>query len=228
MEASIGDIYRRMGHAAMRAGREPDSARLIAISKTVGSDMVRTAYDWGLREFGENRMQEAQRKCDELRDLNITWHMVGHLQSNKARAAVELFELIHSVDSLKLLRLINRHSADVGKVQRVLLQAKLAEEDSKAGADEEAIEEMMEESASLGNVKVEGLMAVPPFFEEPERVRPYFRRLREMAGSFGLSELSMGMTGDFEVAIEEGATMVRIGTAIFGERANPGKEKLIT
>jgi len=218
MVESISDIYKRMSHASMRAGREPDSVRLIAISKTVGPDAVREAYGAGLREFGENRLQEAATKIAVLGDLNITWHMVGHLQSNKARAAVELFDLIHSVDSLKLLRLIDRLAADTGKVQRVLLQAKLAEEDSKAGADDKVLVEMMEESASLGNIKVEGLMTVPPFYDEPERVRPYFRRLKELAGNLGLMELSMGMTGDFEVAIEEGSTMVRIGTAIFGER----------
>jgi len=214
----ISDIYRRMTHASMRAGREPDAARLIAVSKTVGAKAVYEAYDDGLREFGENRLQEAQKKTVELRGLDITWHMVGHLQSNKAKQAVDLFDLIHSVDSLKLLRLIDRHAADMGKVQRVLLQVKLSQEDSKAGAHEKELEEILNEAGSMGHVRVEGLMTVPPFFDEPERVRPYFRRLRELAGSLGLRELSMGMTGDFEVAIEEGATMVRIGTAIFGER----------
>jgi pyridoxal phosphate enzyme (YggS family) len=214
----ISDIYRLMTHASMRAGREPDAARLIAVSKTVGSKAVYEAYDDGLRDFGENRLQEAQKKAGELDGLNITWHMVGHLQSNKAKAAVELFDLIQSVDSAKLLRLIDRHAAEMGKVQRVLLQVKLAEEESKAGADEAGLQEMMDEVASMEHVRVEGLMTVPPFYDDPERARPFFRRLRELAGRFGLKELSMGMTGDFEVAVEEGATMVRIGTAIFGER----------
>ena len=225
MDASIGDIYRRMSHASMRAGREADSARLVAISKTVDSDMVRTAYDWGLRDFGENRMQEAEKKSGELSDLNITWHMVGRLQSNKAKAAVGLFDLIHSVDSVKLMSLIDRHAGEAGKQQRVLLQVKLAEEESKSGADETALAEMMEAAASLDNIKIEGLMTVPPFYDEPERVRPYFRRLSELAEQYGLGELSMGMTGDFEVAIEEGATLVRIGTAIFGERMKEGGER---
>jgi pyridoxal phosphate enzyme (YggS family) len=214
----ISDIYRRMTHASMRAGREPGAARLVAVSKTVDAKAVYEAYDDGLRDFGENRLQEAQRKAEELGGLNITWHMVGHLQSNKAKAAVELFDLIHSVDSLKLMRLIDRYAAESGKVQRVLLQVKLSEEESKAGTDEAGLQEMMDQAASTEHVRVEGLMTVPPFYDDPERVRPFFRRLREMAERFGLSELSMGMTGDFEAAIEEGATMVRIGTAIFGER----------
>jgi len=218
MVESISDIYKRMSHACMRAGREPDAARLIAISKTVSADKVREAYGAGLREFGENRLQEAAGKAALLRELNITWHMVGHLQSNKSKVAVELFDLIHSIDSANLLRLVNRHAAEAGKVQRVLLQVKLAEEESKAGADEAGLEEMLEASASFKNIQVDGLMTVPPFFEDPVRVRPYFRRLRELAERFDLGELSMGMTGDFEAAIEEGATMVRIGTAIFGER----------
>lgn len=218
MVENISDIYKRMSHACMRAGREPDAARLIAISKTVGPDKVREAYGAGLREFGENRLQEAAPKAAKLQDLSITWHMVGHLQSNKSKVAVDLFDLLHSVDSVKLLRLISRHAAEAGKTQKVLFQVKLAEEESKAGADEAVLQEMMDEAASLKSIQVEGLMTVPPFYDEPERVRPFFSRLRELAELFELSELSMGMTGDFEVAIEEGATMVRIGTAIFGER----------
>ena len=218
MNARISAIYRRMGHAAMSGGREADAARLIAVSKTVSPEAVRLAYDAGLREFGENRIQEAQRKTAELSDLNITWHMVGHLQSNKAKVAVGMFDLIHSVDSVKLLKAIDRHAAEINKIQRVLVQVKLAEEDTKSGSDEAGLEAILEAAAACDNVKVEGLMTVPPFYDEPERVRPYFKRLREMAEARGLRELSMGMTGDFEVAIQEGATMVRIGRAIFGER----------
>lgn len=219
MVERISDIFRLMSHACMRGGREANEARMVAVSKTVTAQAVRKAYDAGLREFGENRIQEAERKAAELTDLHITWHMVGHLQSNKAKAAVRLFDLIHSVDSVKLLRAIDRYAADMGKVQRILLQVKLSDEESKSGADEAGLREMMEAGATLRNVKVEGLMTVPPYFDEPEKARPYFRRLRELAESFdGLRELSMGMTGDYEVALEEGATIVRIGTAIFGER----------
>ncbi len=220
MVKDISDIYVRMSHACMRVGREPDAARLIAVSKTVGTDAVREAYDAGLREFGENRIQEAERKTGELADLSISWHMIGHLQSRKAKSAVTMFDLIHTVDSVKLLGLIDRHASELDKIQRVLLQVKLSHEDSKTGADEATLDEMMTLAASLKNVKVEGLMTMPPLYNDPEGARPYFVRLREMAEARGLSELSMGMTGDFEVAIQEGSTMVRVGTAIFGERDN--------
>lgn len=218
MVKRISDIYVRMSHAAMRAGRQPDCARLIAVSKAVSPAAVRQAYGAGLREFGENRIQEAERKTGELSGLDITWHMIGHIQSRKAKSAVAMFDIIHTVDSVKLLDLIDRHAAEAGKVQRVLLQIKLSHEASKTGADEATLDEMLARAATLGNVKVEGLMTMPPLYNDPEAARPYFARLREMGQARGLSELSMGMTGDFEVAIEEGATMVRVGTAIFGER----------
>lgn len=218
MVKRIRDIYVRMSHACMRAGREADEARLIAVSKTVGMDAVHEAYDAGLREFGENRLQEAERKTAALSGLGITWHMIGHLQSRKAKSAVSMFDLIHTVDSVKLLGLIDRHAGEIDKIQRVLLQVKLSHEDSKTGADEATLDEMLGNAASLKSVKVEGLMTMPPLYNDPEGARPYFVRLREMGQARGLSELSMGMTGDFEVAIEEGSTMVRVGTAIFGER----------
>jgi hypothetical protein len=214
----ISEIHKRISHAAMRGGLQPERVRLVAVSKTVDVDAVREAYDAGQRVFGENRIQEARRKAEDLSDLNISWHMVGHLQRNKAKVAVGLFDLIHSVDSAALLDTINRHASEMDKVQDVLLQVKLSEEESKTGATIEALDELVETSGKLDNINVCGLMTVPPFFDAPERVRPYFKRLRELNEGYGFSELSMGMTGDFEVAVEEGATLVRIGTAIFGER----------
>lgn len=218
MALRISELYKRMAHASMRAGRETHDVRMIAVSKTVPAEQVRRAYDSGLREFGENRLQEAEGKMAELNDLMVNWHMIGHLQSNKVKPAVRLFDLIHSVDSLRLMRLMDRHAGEAHKVQRILIQVKLAQEESKSGADEAALREMMDASASLKHIMVEGLMTVPPFFDDPEKARPYFRRLKELADDYGLWELSMGMTGDFEAAIEEGATMIRIGSAIFGER----------
>jgi pyridoxal phosphate enzyme (YggS family) len=216
---NISRVYRRISHAAMRGGRPPEDVRLVAVSKTVGEEAVREAYEAGQRLFGESRVQEAQKKAEALADLNISWHMVGHLQKNKAKAAVGIFDLIHSVDSVALLEAIARHAEAAGKVQALLLQAKLSEEEQKHGAGGEEVELMVRRAGALGSVKVEGLMTMPPFFDDPEDARPYFRRLREMNRMYGFPELSMGMTEDFEVAIEEGATLVRVGTAIFGERS---------
>jgi pyridoxal phosphate enzyme (YggS family) len=207
-----------MSHAAMRAGRAPDSARLVAVSKTVGLGPIGDAVDAGLRVFGESKVQEAREKIEALAGRGLEWHLIGHLQRNKAKAAVGLFDLIHSVDSVGLLEAVDRHARDLGKVQRVLLQVKLSHEESKHGASERELQGMAEAARGLSNVQVEGLMTIPPFFDDAEGARPFFRRLRELNGPYGFPELSMGMTGDFEVAIEEGATLVRIGTAIFGER----------
>ncbi|GAB4390344.1 MAG: YggS family pyridoxal phosphate-dependent enzyme [Thermodesulfovibrionales bacterium] len=214
----IGDIYRRIAHAAMRSGREPDDVKLVAVTKTMPAEAVREAVEAGLRAFGESKVQEARAKAAELRGLNIEWHMVGHLQRNKARQAVEIFELIHSVDSVELLELINRAAALAGKVQRVLVQLNLSGEESKSGAREADLAGFLDAAFGMENVIVEGLMTIPPYSEDPGASRPIYRRLRELAQASGLAELSMGMTGDFEVAIEEGATIVRVGTAIFGER----------
>jgi pyridoxal phosphate enzyme (YggS family) len=215
---SVSDIYRRMSHAAMRAGREPDEVRLVAVSKTVGARLMREAVEAGLRVFGESKVQEAQKKAAELAGLNIEWHMVGHLQRNKARAAVEIFELIHSVDSLELLQVLDREAARRGKVQRGLLQLNLSGEQSKSGIGAGELDGLLEAASAMENVIIEGLMTIPPFFDEPEKSRPFFRELKALADRSGLHEVSMGMTNDFEVAIEEGATLVRVGTAIFGER----------
>jgi pyridoxal phosphate enzyme (YggS family) len=207
-----------MSHAAMRAGRDPRDARLIAVSKAVDVSMIKEAHDAGLRAFGESRVQEAEKKIAELRIEGVEWHMIGRLQKNKAKSAVKLFDLIHSVDSVELMRLLNRYAEQAGKAQRALLQVKLSGEERKSGIAEDEIGVFLRESAGMDNIRIEGFMTITPFFDGPERSRPFYRRLRELGDKHGLAELSMGMTGDFEVAIEEGATMVRVGTAIFGER----------
>jgi len=221
-------VFKRMSHAAMRAGRRPEEVRLVAVTKTVGVEEIKQALDVGLRMFGENRVQEAKEKISNLKseisNAKIEWHMIGHLQSNKVRPAVQLFDLVHSVDSAGLAEEINKEAARIGKVQRVLIEVKLSEEATKSGISEPELSALIEKVAKLGNLKLEGLMTMPPFFDEPERARPYFKRLRELRDAlaekgFSLPELSMGMSGDFDVAIEEGATLVRVGTAIFGERS---------
>ena len=225
---NLKEIYRKMAHAAMKAGREPSEVKLIAVTKNVHIDLIREAVDIGLREFGENRVQEAQKKVksDELRGMpeRIHWHLIGYLQKNKVKTAVGLFDLIHSVDSLELAEEIDSQAAKIGKVQRILLQVKLSAEETKHGMAENDVHDLIGEITGLRNVKLEGLMTIPPFFDDPERARPYFRKLSELRKEaekegFGLPELSMGMSNDFEVAVEEGATMVRVGTAIFGERS---------
>ncbi|NOX19713.1 MAG: YggS family pyridoxal phosphate-dependent enzyme [Nitrospirae bacterium] len=224
---NISHVYKRISHAAMRAGRDPSEVVLIAVTKTVSAERIKEAVDLGIRLIGENRVQEAKEKIERLRDElpeTVQWHMIGHLQKNKVRPAVMLFDMIQSVDSIELARKINRVAADFGKVQRVLIQVKLSEEETKHGVSEEALEALVEEVLSLENLSLEGLMTIPPFFEDPELVRPYFRRLRQLRDKlnekgYRLKELSMGMSGDYEVAVEEGATMVRVGTAIFGRRS---------
>ncbi len=215
----IEEVLRRIALAAGRVGREPSTVKLIAVSKTVSAGTVREAYDAGLRIFGESRVQEAREKAGELRDLGIEWHMIGYLQKNKAKAAVELFDMIHSVDSGELMEILDRNARKSGKVQRILIQLKLAPEDTaKHGAAERDLGDLLARGKGLDNVSIEGLMTIPPLYDDPERARPLYRRLRELAAQYGLRELSMGMTGDFEIAVEEGATMVRVGSAIFGER----------
>ena len=224
---SISSVYKRISHAAIWAGRRPEDVKLIAVTKTVSVDRIREAIDAGLRIFGENRVQEAQKKVtsDELRVTSgkIEWHLIGPLQRNKAKYAVQLFDLIHSVDSVELAREIAKHSEKIGKVQRVLVEVKLAPEETKHGVDRRNLMPVLAEVASTKYLLLQGLMAIPPFSENPEDARRYFKALRELRDAaqdcgIPLPELSMGMSHDFEVAIEEGATMVRIGTAIFGER----------
>ena len=223
----IKDIYLRMSRAAMKADRSPDEVQLIAVTKTVAVDAIRDAVDCGLRVFGESRVQEAKRKImsDEIQSMSevLAWHFIGHLQKNKARDAVQLFELIHSVDSAELVDEIDRQAREIGKVQRVLVEVKLSEEGTKYGVAEDALLPLLEKIRGKKHVTAEGLMTIPPFRKDMNSVRPYFIRLGELreraeTAGFALPELSMGMSHDFEIAIEEGSTMVRIGTAIFGER----------
>ena len=216
-------VRERIARACARAGRDPASVRLIAVSKTFGPEAVAEALAAGIREFGENRVQEALAKIPAVAELAAqrglpapTWHLVGHLQTNKARAAAGAFAILHGIDSTRLLQALDRAAA---APTRVLLEVNVAGEPTKFGFAPEDVAGAVALAQTLPHIEVAGLMTVAPRVEDPEAVRPVFRGLAELAGQLGLPELSMGMTEDFEVAIEEGATMVRIGRAIFGERA---------
>jgi pyridoxal phosphate enzyme (YggS family) len=219
-------VEERIAAACRRAGRGREEVKLVAISKTFPAGSIREAYEAGLRDFGENRVQEAEAKRRALSDLAITWHLVGHLQSNKAKLARELFGWVHSVDSEKIAQKLDRAAAASGEKLPVLLEVNLGEEPSKFGARGGDVVQLAEQVSHLQALELRGLMIVPPFFENPESARPFFRRLRELARSISdaklanvsMQHLSMGMTHDFEIAIEEGATIVRVGTGIFGER----------
>lgn len=223
----LADVRARVGAAAQKSGRRPDEVRLIAISKTHPASVISQVCQLGATDFGENRVQEAEGKIAEIGREKVRWHLVGHLQANKARRAVNLFDVIHSVDTPDLAQRLDRLCAEEGReTLPVLIQVDLGHEETKSGIDESELNHMVESVGPLTRVKLIGLMTLPPFFDDPEQSRPFFRRLCELRdglnqrGAFGdqTGELSMGMTHDFEVAIEEGATMVRIGTAIFGER----------
>jgi pyridoxal phosphate enzyme (YggS family) len=226
-------VLGRIERAARRAGRDPGEVRLVAVSKTHPAALVREAAAAGLRDFGENRVQEAEAKIEEVgRDAPAPrWHLIGGLQANKARRAARLFDLIHSVDSAALVERLERVCAEDGRESlEVLLQIDLAGEATKGGAGEAELPLIVEALRRCARVRCRGLMLLPPFFEDAERVRPYFRRLRSLRdemggrGAFGggAGELSMGMSHDYETAVEEGATLVRVGTAIFGERGSRG------
>ncbi len=216
-----------MHAAAERAGRDPDSIRLVAVSKTFPHALVREAADAGQRDFGENRVQEGLDKIDALASLGLDWHLIGHLQSNKARKAAEAFRWIHSVDRLDLLTRLDRAAADSGTRPRILVQVDLAGETTKHGAPVGVIGDLVASAAASRAVELCGLMLLPPLPDDPEDSRPWFRRLRDLRDELvsngipaaRLAELSMGMRHDFAIAIEEGATIIRVGTAIFGRRA---------
>lgn len=229
LAARFADVKTRVAAAAKGAGRKPDEITLIAISKTHPASLVKELVELGATDFGENRVQEAETKIPEVGQPGKTprWHLVGHLQANKARRALTLFDVIHSLDSVDLARRLDRLCVEVGRESlQLLIQVDLGHEETKSGIDESELSQLAETVQGLERLELIGLMTLPPFFEEPKQARPYFRRLRELRdeltrnGAFGerTGELSMGMTHDFAVAIEEGATMVRIGTAIFGER----------
>ena len=215
--ANIREVHGRIALACERSHRSSEEITLVAITKGAEASIIRTAFDCGIKNFGENRVQEAEEKIAQLSDLrpDVTWHMVGHLQSNKAKTAVELFDIIHSVDSVKLADILNRRAE---KPLPVLLEVNVSGEVTKGGFSVGEIAVAVEEIRQLHGLKVMGLMTIAPFVAEPEEIRPVFRKLRELRDSLRLEHLSMGMTDDFEVAIEEGATMLRIGRAIFGER----------
>ena len=223
---NIARVEERIAAACRRSGRRREDVKLVAVSKTHPPELVRAAYEAGLRDFGENRVQEAKSKFPGLADLGATWHLVGHLQSNKARVARELFHWVHSVDSLHLAEKLAQAAAPGDARLPVLIEVNLGEEASKAGVRAADVAALAEQIAPMETLELRGLMVIPPFFENPEDVRPYFRQLRALAGDIearnlpnvSMRELSMGMSHDFEVAIEEGATIVRVGTAIFGER----------
>ncbi len=218
-------IIDRITAAAKRVGRDPGAIRLIVVTKTVDLERIREAVNAGALVLGENRVQEARDKIEQLGTI-ARWHLIGRLQSNKAKYAVKLFDMIHSVDSIELAREIDKQAARIGKIQDVLIEVSIAGEEAKAGATIEGVRDLVKEAATLNNISIKGLMTIPPFLDDPEEVRHYFRTLRELAASIEresipnvfMRELSMGMSGDFEVAVEEGATMVRVGSAIFGER----------
>jgi pyridoxal phosphate enzyme (YggS family) len=218
MTDSIAGNIQKVEEEVRRCARGRD-VLIVAVSKTVPAERVKEAHAAGLSLFGENRIQEALPKIAQLSDLNITWHFIGHLQTNKVKDAVRHFSCIQSVDSLKLVRQIEKEAAKTEKKIEIFLEINLGSEESKYGLAESEIRPAVEEARNLQHVSLRGLMAIPPFFEDTEQVRPYFRRMRELTEQYELREVSMGMSHDFPIAIEEGSTMVRIGTAIFGERS---------
>jgi pyridoxal phosphate enzyme (YggS family) len=218
-------VLERMEQAARRVGRDPGEIKLIAVSKTIEIAHIREAIEAGVTILGENYVQEAREKIGEI-GHGIQWHMIGHLQGNKAKYAVDLFDYIHSLDGIPLARELDRRAAQKGRRVRALVEVNLSGETSKFGVGSGAVMELIHHIISLEHISIEGLMTMPPYFDEPEKARPHFIRLRELRdriqkeGIEGvrMDELSMGMSGDLEEAIEEGATMVRVGTAIFGKR----------
>jgi pyridoxal phosphate enzyme (YggS family) len=229
--ANLAAVRRRLEQAARTAGREPSSVRLVAVSKTFPVTAVRAAAAAGQVDFGENKVQEGLQKLADSAGLGLKWHLVGHLQSNKARRAAAAFHAIHSIDNLDLLRRVDAAAADAGTAPELLVQVDLAGETTKFGAPEATVAGLFE--ADLRAARLVGLMLLPPETDNPEDARPWFRRLRELRDRLAaagipadrLRELSMGMSHDFEVAVQEGATLVRVGTAIFGRRTpTPGQE----
>lgn len=226
IQERIHGIKTRIREKALQCGRSPDSVRLVSVGKKQTAPLVLHAAQAGANIIGENYIQEALDKIHDLEGAPISWHFIGHLQSNKAKQAVRHFELIHSVDSLKLALSLNREAEKIGKIQEVLIQVNLSEEMTKSGLERDAVIGLLQSIAPLPHLTIKGLMTMPAFFDDPEGARPFFKALRTLASRIEqkriprvqMRELSMGMTGDFEVAIEEGATLVRIGTAIFGER----------
>ena len=222
----LAEVRERIANAASRSGRRPEDVRLIAVSKTHPIEAVRAAFDAGQRDFGENKVQEALQKIAQAADMGIRWHLIGHLQSNKARKAAQAAGAIHAIDSIELLKKVDQAASEAGRTIDVLIQVDLALEDTKFGAPVGDVRSIVDAAAGCTAAKLTGLMLLPPLVANPEDARPWFAELRTLrdemvaagAPADRLRELSMGMSHDFEVAIAEGATMVRVGTAIFGER----------
>lgn len=215
-------VRERIERAAQRAGRETKEIKLVAVSKTVEVGRIQEAIEAGASILGENYVQEAQKKIEAL-GKSVSWHFIGHLQSNKAKYAVRLFDVIHSIDSIPLAEELDRRAAQADRVIKVMIEVNLSKEATKFGADEERVLNLARRIQDLGHLSLEGLMTMPPYFDSPEMSRPYYVALRELKEKMinegiSLKELSMGMSHDFEIAIEEGATYVRVGTAIFGPR----------
>jgi pyridoxal phosphate enzyme (YggS family) len=215
LAARLAKVRERMENACARARRDPTSVRLLAVTKVFGPEAIREACTLGLRDFGENYVQEMERKAPAIADLtDARFHLIGHLQSNKTKKAAQLFSSIDSLDSTKLALRLNAESIPLD----VMIEVKLSEEEAKSGADPADVPAIVDAIRSSGHLKLVGLMTVPPWSEDAETSRPYFARLREIAGRYAITGLSMGMSNDLEVAIEEGATWVRVGTALFGRR----------
>jgi PLP dependent protein len=222
---NVDRVRERIARAALRGDRRPEEVVLIAVSKTFPAEAIREAYDAGVKAFGENRVQEWETKQPQLTDLQASWHLVGHLQSNKARRAARLFDWIDSVDDIAIAAKLDEAAGETNEWLAVLIEVQLDTAESKSGVEQHKLPALAEGIAQLPHLQLRGLMAIPPFCEDPRDARPYFRRLRRLRDDLQthlgrpLPELSMGMSHDFEIAIEEGATQVRVGTAIFGERA---------
>jgi pyridoxal phosphate enzyme (YggS family) len=226
LRGRIAQVYERIQRAALRSGRKPEDVTLIAVSKTIEPASIQRALDAGITNLGENRIQEAAEKIGHLGRPELRWHLIGHLQSNKARQAIRMFDFIHTVDSAELAARLDRIAGEVARSLSVLVQVNLGREPAKSGAAQETLPEIVETLDAAANLRLRGLMVIPPLSESPEGARGYFIRLwrileelnRGRAPDRQLADLSMGMSGDFEEAVEEGATMVRVGTAIFGPR----------
>jgi len=228
IRANLEMIRGEIHEAALACGRDSASVTLLAVSKTFGAEAIDLAASAGQKAFGENRVQEAEGKIPLVRSPGIEWHLIGHLQSNKARRAVELFDVVQSVDSEKLARALDRNAAEQGKRLPVFLEVNVGEEAQKSGILPSELRQLINLAATLDHLEVRGLMAIPPWSDDPELSRPYFRRLAGLLNEVNrslaapLTQLSMGMSHDFKVAIQEGSTLVRVGTAIFGKRGAKG------
>jgi PLP dependent protein len=218
LQDNLAAVRERIARAAERSRRDPATVLLLAVTKVFPASVIRESFDLGLREFGENYVQEFEDKSPAVADLaGARFHLIGHLQSNKAKKAAELFQVVQTVDSAKLARRLD----ECGRKLDVMLEVKLSEEDAKSGADPAHLPALIEAVRACPNLTLLGLMTMPPWSDDPEAARPYFRRLRELGELHGLTQLSMGMSHDIETAIEEGSTCVRVGTALFGKRKKP-------